>query len=229
MTKKYYRTQCKSCGKDSIQKLDAEHEACCQHPACINTYSVIAQLDEKLHPLADIEPRAIIGKNTRIWRFVHIMNGAVIGKDCVIGQGCFVQEGAVIGDRVKIQNSVAVYKGVTLASDVFCGPSCVFTNVRNPRSEVNRKDALHNTWVGKGVTIGANATIVCGTVLGEYAFIGAGAVVTRDVKAHALMLGNPAECKGYMCKCGERVMAINAPPFKTTAPRCNHCREKDKE
>jgi UDP-2-acetamido-3-amino-2,3-dideoxy-glucuronate N-acetyltransferase len=155
-----------------------------------------------IHPTAIVEPGAHVGADTRIWHWVHVMPGAHIGARCSIGQGCFV--GAVqIGDGCRIQNHVSIYDGVTLEDDVFLGPSCVFTNVAHPRAHVPRKDAYAPTRVGRGATIGANATIVCGVAIGAYAMIGAGAVVTRDVPAHALVVGAPAHRIGWACRCGE--------------------------
>jgi len=158
-----------------------------------------------IHKLADVESLASIGQGTQVWRFAHVMTGAKVGDDCILGNNVFVQDGVTIGNRVKIQNNVSVYKGVTLEDDVFCGPSCVFTNVRNPRAHVNRKDALSQTLVRKGATLGANCTIVCGVTIGEYAFVAAGSVVTKDVATQGLVVGNPARLVGYMCKCGETV------------------------
>jgi UDP-2-acetamido-3-amino-2,3-dideoxy-glucuronate N-acetyltransferase len=156
------------------------------------------------HDSAVIDPGASIGPGTKIWHFVHVMPGAVIGRDCVIGQGCFI--GAVrIGDRVHIQNNVSVYDGVTLEDEVFAGPSCVFTNVINPRSAFPRRDEYQPTRVGRGATIGANATIVCGATIGAQAFVGAGAVVRHDVPAHALVVGVPVRQIGWMCACGHRL------------------------
>jgi UDP-2-acetamido-3-amino-2,3-dideoxy-glucuronate N-acetyltransferase len=140
-----------------------------------------------------------------VWHFCHILGGAVIGARCSLGQNVVVMGGTRIGDNVKIQNNVSVYEGVELEDDVFCGPSMVFTNVINPRSHVSRKHEYRRTLVRRGATIGANATIVCGATLGEYAFIGAGAVVLKDVPAHALMVGVPARRVGWMCQCGERL------------------------
>lgn len=157
------------------------------------------------HPSAVIDAGARIGEGTRIWHFVHVMPGAVIGRDCVIGQGCFVGN-VRIGDGVRIQNNVSVYDGVTLEDHVFAGPSCVFTNVMNPRAEINRKSEFRPTLVRRGATIGANATIVCGVTLGAYAFVGAGAVVRTDIAAHALVVGVPARQVGWMCACGERLL-----------------------
>jgi UDP-2-acetamido-3-amino-2,3-dideoxy-glucuronate N-acetyltransferase len=176
-----------------------------------------------VHKLADVEDRESIGQGTQVWRFAHVMAGATVGEDCILGNNVFVQEGVTIGNRVKIQNNVSVYKGVTLEDDVFCGPSCVFTNVRNPRAHVNRKDALSQTLVRKGATLGANCTIVCGVTIGEYAFVAAGSVVTKDVPHYALVMGNPAKFVGYMCKCGEK-----APPstvFEQWRHGCDKCED----
>jgi len=157
-----------------------------------------------VHPSAIVDEGAQIGEGTRVWHFVHVMSGARIGSDCVFGQSCFVGN-VRIGNGVHVQNNVSIYDGVTLEDDVFAGPSCVFTNVVNPRSEIERKDEYRPTLVRKGATIGANATVVCGVTLGEYAFVGAGAVVTRDVPAHALVTGVPARRVGWMCACGVRL------------------------
>lgn len=158
------------------------------------------------HDSAIIDAGARIGDGTRIWHWAHICGGARIGEQCSLGQNVFVANQVVIGNNVKIQNNVSVYDDVTLEDDVFCGPSMVFTNVVNPRSHVPRKNEYLATTVRRGATIGANATIVCGHTIGEYAFIGAGAVVTRDVPAHALMVGTPAKRIGWMCRCGERLV-----------------------
>jgi UDP-2-acetamido-3-amino-2,3-dideoxy-glucuronate N-acetyltransferase len=158
-----------------------------------------------VHASAIVDPGAHIGAGTRIWHWVHVCAGAKIGENCVLGQNVYVGNRVVIGNNVKIQNNVSVYDSVTLEDDVFCGPSMVFTNVDNPRSHVSRKDEFRPTLVRRGATIGANATIVCGHEIGEYAFIGAGAVVTRDVPAYALMVGTPAHRIGWMCRCGVRL------------------------
>lgn len=160
------------------------------------------KLDYYMHESAIVDKGAEIGLKTKIWHFCHVMPGAKIGEECVLGQNVFVGGKAVIGNRVKIQNNVSVYDAVSIEDDVFCGPSCVFTNVVNPRSFVERKEEFKETIIKKGVSIGANATIVCGVEIGEYAFIGAGAVVTRDVKPFALMLGVPAAQNGWVSKSG---------------------------
>lgn len=157
------------------------------------------------HESAIIDDGAEIGEGSRVWHWVHISAGASIGKDCSFGQNVYVGNAVKIGNNVKIQNNVSVYDNVTLEDDVFCGPSMVFTNVYNPRSAVARKDEYRNTLVKKGATIGANATIVCGTTIGEYAFIGAGAVVNKDVTDYALMAGVPAKQIGWMSEFGERL------------------------
>lgn len=163
-------------------------------------------IEALIHPTAIVEPGAQVGAGTRIWHWVHVMPGAQIGERCSIGQGCFL--GAVrIGDGCRIQNGVSLYDGVTLEDDVFLGPSCVFTNVAHPRAHVPRKPAYATTLVGRGATIGANATIVCGISIGAYAFVGAGAVVTRDVAPHALVVGVPARRTGWACRCGEPLPA----------------------
>src|SRR5881628_80051 len=161
--------------------------------------------DYFVHESSYVDEGARIGRGTRIWHFCHVMPGAVIGERCNLGQNVVVMPGTRVGNNVKIQNNVSIYEGVTLEDDVFCGPSCVFTNVLNPRSHVSRKHEYRPTLVRRGSSIGANATILCGVTLGEYAFIGAGAVVTSDVPAYALMVGVPARRVGWMCQCGERL------------------------
>ncbi len=155
-----------------------------------------------VHESSYLDPGARVGAGTKIWHFCHIMPGAVLGGGCSLGQNTFVGSNVVIGDNVKIQNNVSIYDNVILEDDVFCGPSMVFTNVINPRSHVSRKDEYANTLVQRGVSIGANATIVCGNTIGAYAFIGAGSVVTSDVPPYALVYGNPARQHGYVCQCG---------------------------
>lgn len=157
------------------------------------------------HPTAIIDEDCRIGKGTKIWHFSHIMSGCQLGENCNIGQNVVISPEVILGNNVKVQNNVSVYTGVTCGDDVFLGPSCVFTNVTNPRSAVNRKAQYAKTHVGKGATIGANATIVCGHDIGEYAFIGAGAVVTKDVPDYALLVGNPASQLGWMSEYGHRL------------------------
>lgn len=157
------------------------------------------------HETAVIDPGCTVGEGCRIWHFSHIMSGAVLGKGCNIGQNVVISPDVVLGDNVKVQNNVSVYTGVTCEDDVFLGPSCVFTNVTNPRSAVNRRGQYASTRVGKGATIGANATVVCGHDIGRYAFIGAGAVVTKDVPDYALVIGNPARQTGWMSEYGHRL------------------------
>jgi UDP-2-acetamido-3-amino-2,3-dideoxy-glucuronate N-acetyltransferase len=156
-----------------------------------------------IHESSYVDDGAVIGDGTKIWHFCHVMPGAVIGERCSLGQNVVVMPGTRIGNNVKIQNNVSIYEGVELEDDVFCGPSMVFTNVINPRSAVSRKHEYQRTLVRRGVTIGANATVVCGVTLGEYAFVGAGAVVTKDVKPFALVTGVPARQVGWMCRCGQ--------------------------
>jgi UDP-2-acetamido-3-amino-2,3-dideoxy-glucuronate N-acetyltransferase len=158
-----------------------------------------------IHPSAIVDEGALIGDGSRIWHFAHVCGGAKIGKGVSLGQNVFIGNKAVIGDHCKIQNNVSVYDNVTLEEGVFCGPSMVFTNVYNPRSLINRKNEYRNTLVKKGATLGANCTIVCGATIGEFAFVGAGAVVNKDVKPFALMLGVPAKQEGWMSHHGERI------------------------
>jgi len=159
----------------------------------------------QIHQTAIIDEGAQIGPNTRIWHWTHVCAGARIGQGCSLGQNVFVGNRVVIGNNVKIQNNVSVYDDVTLEDDVFCGPSMVFTNVYNPRSAISRKHEYRPAHVKRGVTLGANCTIVCGTTIGEYAFIGAGAVVNKDVKPYALMVGVPARQVGWMSEYGEQI------------------------
>ena len=176
-----------------------------------------------VHESSYVDDGAVVGDGTRIWHFCHVMPGAVIGERCNLGQNVVVMPGTRIGNNVKIQNNVSIYEGVELEDDVFCGPSMVFTNVMNPRSHVSRKAEYRRTLVGRGATIGANATIVCGVTLGEYAFVGAGAVVTRDVKAFALVAGVPARQVGWMCQCGERLEVRGAGEAAASPVVCVAC------
>ncbi len=157
------------------------------------------------HPSAIVDEGCDIGAGTKIWHFSHIMSGCKIGQKCNIGQNVVVSPGVILGDNVKVQNNVSIYEGVTCDDDVFLGPSMVFTNVTNPRSAVNRRGQYAKTHVGKGVSIGANATIVCGYDIGEYAFIGAGSVVTKNVKPYSLVVGNPAKHIGWISEFGHRL------------------------
>ncbi|SDB82683.1 acyltransferase [Williamwhitmania taraxaci] len=158
------------------------------------------------HETAVIDPGCIIGKGTRVWHFSHIMAGCIIGDGCNIGQNVVISPEVILGKNVKVQNNVSIYTGVICEDDVFLGPSMVFTNVINPRSAVNRRDQYLKTIVGQGVSIGANATIVCGHNIGKYAFIGAGAVVTKEVKPYALVVGNPARQTGWMSEFGHKLV-----------------------
>ena len=171
-----------------------------------------------IHPTAIVDEGAQIGSGSRIWHWVHICGGAKIGERCSFGQNVFVGNDVLIGNNCKVQNNVSIYDTVTLEDDVFCGPSMVFTNVYNPRSGVIRKDEYRRTLIKKGTTIGANATIVCGVTLGEYAFIAAGAVITRDVKPYALMAGVPARQIGWMSQHGERLNLPLTGDAQTTCP-----------
>lgn len=172
------------------------------------------------HESSYIDDGCVIGDGTRIWHFSHIMSGARIGHSCNLGQNVVVAPDVVIGDRVKIQNNVSVYTGVIIEDDVFCGPSTVFTNVINPRSHVSRRHAYQRTLVRRGATLGANSTVLCGHVIGRYAFVGAGAVVTHDVPDHALVIGNPAHVAGWMCACGLKLSDGDQPP---ASARCASC------
>jgi UDP-2-acetamido-3-amino-2,3-dideoxy-glucuronate N-acetyltransferase len=162
-------------------------------------------MDYFAHETAVIDPGATIGMGTRIWHFTHIMTGAVIGENCNLGQNVMVESGVVLGNNVKVQNNVSIYTGVICEDDVFLGPSMVFTNVINPRSAIIRKHEYRQTLVSKGASIGANATVICGHTIGEYAFIGAGAVVTKDVKPYSLVVGNPARHVGWVSENGYRL------------------------
>ena len=163
-----------------------------------------------IHPSAFVDDGAQIGEGTKIWHFCHIFSGARLGKNCKIGQNVVVHGSVVMGNNVKIQNNVSIYDGVHLEDNVFCGPACVFTNIMNPRSSINRHSPEHyrKTIVREGATIGANATIICGVEIGRYAFIGAGAVVSRNVPDYALVYGIPAKQNGWMCACGEKIKLI---------------------
>ncbi|MBN1652466.1 MAG: N-acetyltransferase [Deltaproteobacteria bacterium] len=158
-----------------------------------------------IHPTAVVDENVKIGEETRVWHFVHICSDAKIGKKCVLGQNVFIDRGVQLGDGIRVQNNVSIYSGVKVEDDVFLGPSCVFTNVINPRAFIQRKNEFKPTLICRGATVGANATIVCGHRLGEYSFIGAGSVVVSDVSPYALMAGNPARHIGWVCRCGVRL------------------------
>ena len=174
--------------------------------------------DVFIHKTAQVEDGARIGKGSKIWDFCKIRVGAKLGKNCNLGQNVYVAPNVKIGNNVKIQNNVSVYEGVVLKDDVFCGPSCVFSNVKTFRSAVNRKDKYGRTTVNKGATIGANATIVCDISIGEHAVIGAGAVVTKNVKKFAIVAGNPARQIGWACRCGESLKDL----------KCHRCKSEYK-
>lgn len=176
-----------------------------------------------VHPTAVVDQPVEIGEGTQIWHFTHIMPNAKIGKNCIIGQNVFVGSGVIIGDYVKVQNNVSIYEGVVLEEGVFCGPSMVFTNVFNPRSFISRKKEFRKTLARKGATIGANATIVCGHTIGQYAFIGAGTVVTKDVPDYALFYGNPGRVNGWVCQCGVEIA------FRSGMAICKACGKRYKK
>lgn len=169
------------------------------------------------HPSAIVDDGAVVGDGTKIWHFCHVSAGSRIGAGCSLGQNVFVAASGIIGDRVRVQNNVSIYDGVIIEDDAFIGPSAVFTNVINPRSEVSRKHEYLPTRVGAGASIGANATIVCGATLGRYSFVGAGAVVVSDVRAFSLVVGVPARHIGWMCRCGERLTVLD------DASTCSAC------
>ncbi|MBF0145473.1 MAG: N-acetyltransferase [Magnetococcales bacterium] len=183
-----------------------------------------------VHPTAILDADVQLGPGTKIWHFSHVLSGARLGAQCHIGQNVVIGRNVMIGDRCRIQNNVTVYEEVTLEEEVFCGPSMVFTNVINPRAHISRKHELRPTLVKRGCSIGANATIVCGSVLGRYSLIGAGSVVTKDIPDHALMIGNPARRTGWVCQCGNKLRLIpsvkpsgdatNSNPDLYTCPVC---------
>ncbi|MEK7487529.1 MAG: acyltransferase [Planctomycetota bacterium] len=173
----------------------------------------------KIHPTATVDDSCSIGEGTRIWHYSHISTGVQIGRNCNFGQNVYIAPHVQIGPGVKIQNNVSIYEGVELEADVFCGPSVVFTNVKHPRSAVSRKNEYLRTLVKRGATLGANATILCGITVGEFAFIGAGAVVTKEVPAYALVTGNPARRVGWCCECGETLK------FQKEKAVCSRCQQ----
>lgn len=172
----------------------------------------------QIHPSAIVDDGAEIGDGSRVWHFVHVCGKAKIGKNCSLGQNVFVGNDVTIGNNVKVQNNVSVFDAVRIEDDVFCGPSMVFTNVYNPRSAIVRKDEYRETFVRKGASLGANCTIVCGSTVGEYAFVGAGAVINRDVAPYALMVGVPARRVGWMCQCG-----VQLPKARLGEVSCTAC------
>ncbi|AIY80857.1 N-acetyltransferase [Clostridium botulinum] len=179
-------------------------------------------MDKKyfVHESSYIDDNVEIGEGTKIWHFSHIMSNSIMGEKCNIGQNVVISPGVKLGNGVKIQNNVSVYTGVICEDDVFLGPSCVFTNVINPRSFIERKSEYKQTIIGKGASVGANVTIVCGHNIGKYALIGAGAVVTKNIPDYALVVGNPAIVKGYVCKCGSKL------DFKNNKAICESCNEE---
>ena len=206
-------------GHRGLQVLDVLSH--CQHSLEKSGGKVVC-LEEKemeffVHETSIIEEPCEIGKGTKIWHFSHVMPNVTIGKNCIIGQNVFIGKGVRIGNNVKVENNVSVFEGVTLEDDVFCGPSCVFTNVVNPRSHIPRRHQFKPTLVKKGASIGANATIICGNTIGKYAFIGAGAVVTKDVPDYALVYGDPAQVHGWICECGVKLQKNGG---NYTCPEC---------
>ena len=173
--------------------------------------------DAFIHESSYIDDEVEIGAGSKIWPFCHICSNSRLGANCTVGQNVCIGPDVTIGNGCKIQNNVSVYKGVVLEDDVFCGPSMVFTNVYNPRAHVQRMSEARKTLVRQGATLGANCTVVCGVTVGRYAFVGAGSVVTKDVPDHALVYGNPARCKGWVCTCGEKLSV------ELRCPRCASC------
>jgi UDP-2-acetamido-3-amino-2,3-dideoxy-glucuronate N-acetyltransferase len=176
--------------------------------------------DYFVHESSYVDAGCEIGDGTNIWHFSHVMSGAKVGRRCNIGQNVVISPGVVVGDNVKIQNNVSLYAGVVLEDDVFCGPSMVFTNVATPRSHVSRRGEYQPTYVKRGATLGANCTVVCGHTIGRYAFIGAGTVVTRDVPAYALVVGNPGRVNGWVCQCGVKLADGVQPPSDALCQQC---------
>lgn len=209
-----------------LQVLEACQESLNNQGQKVFLKDLDSKLDKKtgngfqVHPTSEIDKGCQIGEGTRIWHFSHIIKGSIIGRDCRIGQNVVVGPNARIGNGCKIQNNVCVYEGVTLEEDVFCGPSIVFTNIFNPRAAIPRMKELRKTLIKKGATIGANATIICGNIIGSYAFIGAGAVVTKDIPDYALVVGNPSRIIGWMCSCGIKIK------FNGNEGQCPECKKR---
>lgn len=170
-----------------------------------------------VHPLAIVDEGAEIGEGTRVWAGTHVMSGAKVGRKCNVGENCFIEGGVTVGNGVTVKNNVALYSGAEIGDDVFLGPSCVFTNVINPRSFISRKNEFKKTVVKRGASVGANATVICGHTVGRYAFIGAGAVVSRDIPDYALAYGCPAEVQGWVCFCGAKLAFQNG---EAICPEC---------
>jgi UDP-2-acetamido-3-amino-2,3-dideoxy-glucuronate N-acetyltransferase len=187
----------------------------------------MADINYYIHKSSYVDDGVEIGDGTKIWHFCHIQSGSKIGANCSIGQNVNVANNVLIGSNVKIQNNVSIYEGVVLEDYVFCGPSMVFTNVLNPRSEYPRKGSKHynKTLVKRGASLGANSTIVCGTTIGRHAFVGAGAVVTKDVPDYALVVGNPARIKGWMCACGKK-LTLTGSAESVESAQCPSCEKK---
>jgi UDP-2-acetamido-3-amino-2,3-dideoxy-glucuronate N-acetyltransferase len=201
-----------------LQKCQAALE---RSPDLPHTGNLQPKRKYSVHPSAFVDDNVEIGDGTVIWHVSHIMKNCRIGKDCRIGQNVVIGPNVTVGNGVKVQNNVSVYEGVTLEDHVFCGPSMVFTNVFNPRSEIRRMDEIRSTLVRRGATLGANCTIVCGVMIGQYAFIGAGTVVIKDVPDFALVVGNPGRIAGWMCSCGSRI------DFNAHGPgECTSCQRR---
>ena len=183
------------------------------------TKSTTPSSDISIHPSAIVDEGAQIGAGSKVWHWTHVCSGAILGERCSLGQNVYIGNRVTMGNNVRVQNNVSIYDNVTLEDDVFCGPSMVFTNVLNPRAHISRKHEYRSTLIRRGASIGANATVVCGTTIGRYAFIAAGAVVSRDVPDHALMVGVPARRTGWVCQCG-----VKAASPAACAPQCTvHC------
>lgn len=209
-------------GLQVLRVLEAAQESLRTQKATVLNRAVESELPYYKHDTAYVDKGCEIGAGTKIWHFSHILEGAKLGEQCIIGQNVMIGPDVSVGNFCKIQNNVSLYTGVVLEDGVFCGPSCVFTNVYNPRAQVERKHEFRKTWVEKGATIGANATIVCGVTLGAYSFIGAGAVVTKDVKPYALMVGNPAKQIGWMSQAGEKLEEDLTCPREGKCYRVSH-------